>query len=70
MQRKNNGMAENAKPNPMATATGSFFCSACGKCTLHRMDSEGWKKGPCLECLARAEQLELFPSGVTHRDMG
>lgn len=42
--------------------TGSFYCPKCSKETLHRMDAGGWKKGPCLECLAREQQLELFPA--------
>lgn len=40
--------------------TGCFFCPDCGKETLHEMTNEGWTKGPCLECKARAGQGSLF----------
>lgn len=45
------------KPMP----TGSFFCPECQEWTTHRMDNGGWTKGPCLRCLDRAGQGNLFP---------
>ena len=43
-----------------AGPTGMFFCPPCGKVTLHEMTAGGWKKGSCIPCKAKAEQLELF----------
>lgn len=38
----------------------AFFCRKCGKQTQHRIDHEptgAGRKGPCLECIARLDQL-------------
>lgn len=48
---------ENAEPKEF---TGSFFCPECQAWTIHRMDNNGWSKGACLECEARAGQGSLF----------
>ena len=37
------------------TISVEFYCSKCGKPTQHRID--GVKKGPCLECIARLENI-------------
>jgi hypothetical protein len=38
-----------------ATTEVSVYCNRCRKETMHRVDDR--KRGPCLECLARLENL-------------
>jgi hypothetical protein len=37
------------------TVSAPFYCAKCAKSTQHRID--GGRKGPCLECIAKLDQL-------------
>jgi DNA-directed RNA polymerase subunit RPC12/RpoP len=44
------------------TVSASYWCSKCGKPTMHRVD--GVKRGPCLDCLTKPSpkpQTKAYP---------
>jgi hypothetical protein len=41
------------------TVSATFWCSKCGKATMHRVDDR--RRGPCFVCMERAPALPVTP---------